>query len=241
MQNHIEFDPEFALLTVSVNPGETIRAESGAMVSMAGVEMETKSGGFFKALKRKILGGESIFQNYFTGGPQGGWVMIAPGTPGSIVTSELQPGRAMYLQSGAYLASTPNVEMNTKFQGAKGLFSGESIFFLKCYTEEAPGTLHFNSYGAIKQIDVQPGQEITVDTGHVVAFDETLDYRVTKAGNMKSAILGGEGLVMIFSGQGRLYTQTRNAQGLANVLAPFIPTSNSGGSSALNIAGDLFG
>ena len=88
MQNHIEFDPEFALLTVAVNPGETIRAESGAMVSMAGVEMETKSGGFFKALKRKVLGGESIFQNYFTGGPQGGWVMIAPGTPGSIVTSE---------------------------------------------------------------------------------------------------------------------------------------------------------
>ena len=56
MQNHIEFDPEFALLTVAVNPGETIRAESGAMVSMAGVEMETKSGGFFKALKEKGIG-----------------------------------------------------------------------------------------------------------------------------------------------------------------------------------------
>ena len=133
----------------------------------------------------------------------------------------------IYIQGGSYLASTPNVETDTKFQGMKGFFSGESMFFVQATSNNGVGRVWYNSFGAIKQIPVEPGQTITVDTGHVVAFDDGVQYTINKVGGMKSFLVGGEGLVMNFSGQGTVWIQTRNVGSLAAKLVPFLPSRGS--------------
>jgi len=228
MEEQVEFQPAYAMLTLSLAAGEAVRVEPGAMVAQENVTMETKSsGGFFKGLKKMAFGGESFFLNTFTGGAGGGWISLAPSAPGDLAWFDVQPGRQLFIQSGSFMASASNVQTDTQFQGLKGAFSGESMFFIRAYTEDGmPGRVYYNSYGAIKAIPVQQGQTVTVDTGHVVAFEDTLQYQIGKVGGMKSFMFGGEGLVMNFSGQGTIWIQTRNLSGLASILIPFIPTGN---------------
>lgn len=225
MQEHFEFNPSYAMLTIAMSPGEQIKSEPGAMVSMQGCEMSTQSsGGFLKGLKKMAFGGESFFLNTFSAGPAGGWVSLAPSGPGDIQAYDVSPGRELFIQGGSYLASTVGVETDTKFQGMKGLFSGESAFFIRAFTQQESGRVYFNSFGAIKAIPIQPGQTVTVDTGHVVAFESTVQYTVNKVGGMKSLAFGGEGLVMNFTGQGTVWIQTRNFGALVDRLMPFLPT-----------------
>lgn len=228
MEEQVEFQPAYAMLTLSLAAGEAVRVEPGAMVAQENVTMETKSsGGFFKGLKKMAFGGESFFLNTFTGGAGGGWISLAPSAPGDLAWFDVQPGRQLYIQSGSFMASASNVQTDTQFQGLKGAFSGESMFFIRAYTEDGmPGRVYYNSYGAIKAIPVQQGQTVTVDTGHVVAFEDTLQYQIGKVGGMKSFMFGGEGLVMNFSGQGTIWIQTRNLSGLASILIPFMPKGN---------------
>ena len=228
MEEQVEFQPAYAMLTLSLAAGEAVRVEPGAMVAQENVTMETKSsGGFFKGLKKMAFGGESFFLNTFTGGAGGGWISLAPSAPGDLAWFDVQPGRQLYIQSGSFMASASNVQTDTQFQGLKGAFSGESMFFIRAYTEDGmPGRVYYNSYGAIKAIPVQQGQTVTVDTGHVVAFEDTLQYQIGKVGGMKSFMFGGEGLVMNFSGQGSIWIQTRNVSALAGMIIPFIPTNN---------------
>ncbi len=227
MEEQVEFQPAYAMLTLSLAAGEAVRVEPGAMVAQENVTMETKSsGGFFKGLKKMAFGGESFFLNTFTGGAGGGWISLAPSAPGDLAWFDVQPGRQLFIQSGSFMASTSNVQTDTQFQGLKGAFSGESLFFIRAFTEDGlPGRVYYNAFGAIKQITVQPGQTVTVDTGHVVAFEDSLQYQIGKVGGMKSFMFGGEGLVMNFSGQGTIWIQTRNVSALAGMIIPFIPTN----------------
>ena len=98
------------------------------------------------------------------------------------------------------------------------------MFFIRAFTGAGTGRVYYCSFGAIKEIPIQPGQTVTVDTGHVVAFTDGVDYQIGKVGGMKSLIFGGEGLVMHFTGQGSVWIQTRNVPSLANMLIPFMPT-----------------
>jgi uncharacterized protein (TIGR00266 family) len=138
---------------------------------------------------------------------------------------DVSPGRELFIQSGSYLASNTTIQTDTKFQGMKGFFSGESMFFIRAFTE-SQGRVYFNSFGAIKPIVIQPGKSVTVDTGHVVAFESSVQYSIKKLGGLKSALLGGEGLVMDFTGQGTVWVQTRNISSFASRLIPFMPKSS---------------
>jgi len=216
----------FSLLTVHLEGNEQLLVEPGAMVSMMNMQMKTKtSGGFGKALGKAFLGGESFFMNTFTADPRGGWISLAPGGIGDIMGQDLPPGAQLTIQKGSYMASTINVKTDTKFQGGKGIFSGEGMFLLTATTEgQYMGRIWLTSFGGIKEIMVEPGQELVVDTGNLVAFETAgLQYKVNKVGGMKSFFFGGEGLVMIFTGKGRVWIQTREPQGLAGVLAPYLP------------------
>lgn len=232
MQEKLEFNPSYSMLTISLGPGEAIKAEPGAMVAQSGVQMVTGMGsgggigGFFKSVAKAVVGGESFFLNTFTADPSGGWVSLAPGLPGDIAWFDIQPNQPLFIQGGSFLASTINVETDTKFQGMKGLFSGESMFFIHATTQAGSGRVYYNSYGAIKAIQIEQGQNITVDTGHVVAFTNGVQYTVGKVGGLKSLAFGGEGLVMHFSGEGTVWIQTRNLGSLASQLIPFMPTSS---------------
>lgn len=225
MQEKLEFNPSYSMLTITLEPGEAVKAEPGAMVAQGGVQMVTgMSGGFFKGFKKALFGGESFFLNTFTAEAGGGWVSLAPGLPGDIAWFDVASNQNLFIQGGSFLACTPNVETDTKFQGLKGMFSGEKMFFIRAFTNEGNGRVYYNSYGAIKPIQIQPGENVTVDTGHVVAFTDGVEYNIGKVGGIKSLVFGGEGLVMHFSGSGTIWIQTRNLGGLASQLIPFMPS-----------------
>ncbi len=222
MQSEIRHNPDFAVIRVQFDqPGEQVVAESGAMVARdTAMTMETNMrGGLGSALKRKLLGGESLFQNTFTCTQPGQTVWIAPAPEGAIQQVDLQQGMEIFLQSGAYLASGQGVQLDTKWQGAKGFFSGEGLFLLRAYGE---GPLWFSTYGGIHAVDIgQQYQGYICDTSHMVAFTQGLNYSINKVGGLKSLFLSGEGLVCTFQGQGRLWMQTRNPGALANFLHGF--------------------
>jgi uncharacterized protein (TIGR00266 family) len=222
MQTEIKYNPDFAAVRVQFDmAGEQLVTESGAMVARdTAVTMTTNMrGGFGSALKRKLLGGESLFQNTFTATAPGQTVWVAPAPEGAIEFVDLQPGQEIYMQSGAYLCSTPGIQLDTKFQGGKGFFSGEGLFLLRVHGH---GRVWFCTYGAIHAVDIgQQYRGYICDTGHMVAFTQGLTYSVNKVGGMKSLFLSGEGLVCTFQGQGRLWMQTRNPGGLAGFLHPF--------------------
>jgi uncharacterized protein (TIGR00266 family) len=222
MQVDIQASPSFAMGTIRLGAGESVKVEAGAMAAMsAGVEIQTAStGGLLGGLKRSMLGGESFFINTFTA-TTGGEVAVAPKLPGDIIHLPLAGG-AMLVQSGSWIASEPSVEVDTKWGGAKTFFSGEGLFMLHC---SGAGDMLVSSYGAIVDRQLQPGEVYTVDTGHIVAFDEAVTYAVRKVGNWKSTILGGEGLVTDFTGPGRLLLQTRSSQELIDWLTVSLPFS----------------
>jgi uncharacterized protein (TIGR00266 family) len=222
MQVDIQASPSFAMGTIRLGAGESVKVEAGAMAAMSGdVEIVTASqGGLLGGLKRSVLGGESFFINTFTA-TSSGEVAVAPKLPGDLIHLPLG-GAAMFVQSGSWIASEPGVEVDTKWGGAKTFFSGEGLFLLRC---SGAGDMLVSSYGAIIERQLQPGEVVTIDTGHIVAFDEGVTYAVRKAGSWKSTLLGAEGLVTDFTGPGRLLVQTRSPQELIGWLTANLPFS----------------
>ena len=230
MEIESEYGPAFTMMTANLAAGEQIKVEPGAMVAQSeGLEMKTGMGsggglgGFMKSMMKSAFGGESFFVNTYTAGPSGGWISLAPSSPGDIETFDLNPGQSFYMQGGAFMASTINVDTSTKFQGAKSLFSREGAFFLRAEAADVPGSVFFTSYGAMKEIEVTPDKPIKIDNGHVVAFSEGLNYQISKVKGLGSFFFGGEGFTLDFHGSGSVWIQTRNIQSLANQLIPFLP------------------
>jgi uncharacterized protein (TIGR00266 family) len=214
--------PDFGVVRVTFDqPGEQMLVESSAMVGRdSAVDMKTQMrGGLLAAAKRKMLGGESVFQNTFTATAPGQTLWFAPGPEGDVESFNLDGSYPIFLQSGAFLACGTGVNLDTKWGGAKGFFSGAGLFLLKC---EGHGPLFFNCYGGMHAVDVGPAGYIC-DTTHIVGFTAGLQYNVTKLGGLKSLFFSGEGLVCHFYGQGRLWISTRNPSSLAAFLAAFRP------------------
>ena len=149
--------------------------------------------------------------------------------PGDIQERQLVQGADLFVQKGAFLASWGPVELSSKFQGFRGVLSGEGLFFLRAYVEELPGTVFFHSYGAVREIALEPGRELVVDTGHLVAFTGGVDYSVRRVGGgIRSMIGSGEGLVMELSGSGLVWVQTRNLSSLTSWMSSLLKDSDSG-------------
>ena len=209
----IDCTPDFSLLTVQIPAGMTLKVEASAMATMdPNINMKTKLKGGFG----RFLTGESLFINDFTAEGGAGEMTIAPGPPGDMDHVFLD-NDTIYLQNSAYVASSPAIQIETKWQGLmKGFFSGESLFLIRC---SGTGDLWFNTYGAIVEIDVSG--DYVVDTGHIVAFTSGLDYRISSVGGYKSLFFSGEGLVCRFSGMGKVWIQTRKVPALASWIWPY--------------------
>jgi uncharacterized protein (TIGR00266 family) len=216
----IECRPDFAFLTVQIPRDKMLKVEASAMATMdTHIEMKTRMKGGLGRLLTK----ESLFVNEFTavGGP--GEIKIAPGPPGDLEHLALS-GETVFLQGSSYVASTPEVTVETKWQGLmKGFFSGESLFLIRC---SGTGDLWFNTYGAILEIDVSG--DYVVDTGHIVAFTDGLDYSVSKVGGYKSLFLSGEGFVCRFQGEGKVWIQSRKAPAFIWWANAYRPVKNRG-------------
>jgi uncharacterized protein (TIGR00266 family) len=222
MEYEILYGPAYALGRIRLNPGETIQAEAGAMVSMSStVDIKTEArGGLLGGLKRSVLGGESFFLNTFSAQAAGAELTIAPALPGDIIPIEMDGTKQMFVQSGSFLASTAGISYDTKFGGGKTFFSREGLFLLKA---QGSGTMWVSSYGAIHIIDLGAGETYRIDTGHMVAFEEGMGYDVARIAGWKSTLLSGEGLVVNLSGPGRFYMQTRSPESFIAWLAPKLP------------------
>ncbi|MDJ1168458.1 TIGR00266 family protein [Roseofilum sp. BLCC_M154] len=224
----IDHSPAYASLVLNLRPQQKVLVEASAMAAMdTSITMQSKmKGGMLKSVGR-MFGGESLFINEFTAQKQAGSLYISPGVPGDIEYYALDGTKSLMVQSSGFVACSDTVEIDTNFQGFKGFFSGESLFLLRA---SGRGDFWFSSYGAIIEIPVT--RDYVVDTGYVVAFEDTLQYNVEMIGglsfkSLKTGILGGEGLVCRFRGQGRLWIQTRGIYPLLNFLYPFRPVKSS--------------
>ncbi|MFZ6708600.1 TIGR00266 family protein [Undibacterium sp. TC9W] len=214
----IDGSPDFGFVTVQLPPGQMLKVEASAMATMdTNLVMKTKMKGGIS----RMLSGENLFLNEFTAENGPGEIGIAPATPGDLIHRYMR-GETLYLQSGAFVASTPGINIETKWQGlTKGFFSGESLFLIRASGE---GDLWLNSYGAIIEIDVKDGY--VVDTGNIVAFTEGLEYSISKVGGYKSLFFSGEGFVCRFKGEGKLWIQTRSVGAFAGWAGQYRPTKD---------------
>jgi len=213
---NFDCQPDFAFLTVTIPEGKTLKVEASAMVAMdTNIAMKTKFKGGFS----RFLTGESLFVNEFTAEHADREMSIAPSAPGDMAHVHLDED-TIYFQNSAYVASSMEIDIQSKWQGLmKGFFSGEKMFLIKC---SGTGDLWFNSYGGIIEVDVQG--EYVVDTGHIVAFTDGLEYAVSSVGGYKSLFFSGEGLVCRFRGSGKIWIQTRQLPAFLRWILPFRPT-----------------
>ena len=227
MQISIKYQPSYSLAIVSLSTGESIQAESGAMVSMSSnIQIETgMKGGMLGAVARKVMGGESLFANTFTAQGAPGEITLAPSLPGDI-TQVAMSNETLLIQSGSFLAGDPTLNLDLKWGGARTFFGSEGLFLLRA---TGSGPILLSSYGAIHQVQMTGAAPYLCDTGHVVAFTQNLQFDVRKVGGWKSTLLSGEGLVCEFQGSGTLYLQTRSTQAFLSWLIPRIPTGTGGG------------
>lgn len=232
--------PAYGVARLTLGGGEQVRAEAGAMMAMSGgVELAAKAeGGVMKSIKRAALGGESFFISTYTAPTQGGFVDVAARLPGDITSYTVAPSQALFVSKGSWIASEANVEMNTKWGGFKTMFGSEGGFILRA---EGQGQLVFACYGALEVWNLEAGQHFTVDTGHMVAYEESVQMNLRKAtGGLVQSFKSGEGLVFDFEGPGRVWTQTRNPNELLGWISATLGSGSSGGPGE-NVLGGLFG
>lgn len=224
MQAELMYRPSYAMARLTLTPGEEVRVEGGAMVSMSsGMVLETKmQGGFLKSLARAALGGESFFINTYKAPANGGEINVAPALPGDMFVLEIAGGSLM-VQSGSFVASEIGIEIDTAWGGAKTFFASEGLVMLKA---TGSGKLVLSSYGAIHELELAAGQSHTVDTGHLVAFSEGMGFDVRSVGGLKSTLFSGEGLVVDLSGPGRVLMQSRSMDAFLSWLIPKLPKSD---------------
>lgn len=230
VRHTIEHGPSFAMLNVDLMPGQVLIAEAGSMVARSShVAMEVKmnagpNAGFFGKLKaifialiRKAVGGETFFVNHFSA-PQPGKVWIAPGLSGQIVHRVMGPQDRLIMSSGAYLCSVGAIDIKMKFGGLKSLLAKEGAFMLETTGQ---GELWFTSYGGIQTVEVNGS--FIVDNGHLVGYEGNLEMKIRSAGGgLMGFMASGEGLVCEFTGQGRVYIQSRNTSSLVSWLGPHL-------------------
>lgn len=234
MKIKVEHRPAYALGIVDLDNGESVKAESGAMVSMSGnVQVQSGiQGGLFKSALRKVLGGESFFVNTFTAAAGPGQVTFAPSLPGDV--NDLEIAGDLYVQSGSYLAGGPSVDIDIKWGGARSFFASEGLFLLHL---RGQGHVLLSSFGAIHRIPLDGALPLVVDTGHVVAFDSTVQWSVRKVSGMFTSLISGEGLVCEFTGRGNVWLQTRSNQAFLDWLIPRLPTAHTSSGGRGDVGG----
>lgn len=233
MNIEIKYRPTNSIAQVSLDNGEQVVAEPGAMIGMTtNVQMSTgmresskkKKGGLLGKIAsaaKQMLSGESFFTNTFTaaGGP--GEVILAPALAGDIFVEDV-PQTGITMQSGAYIANTPGVDVEAKMGNANTFFGGEGLFVLEA-TPTGPGQqVVIGAFGGIEEMQVDGS--IVIDNGHLVAWDSTLQMNLKKASSSwLGSLLSGEGKVFEISGQGRVWIQTRQPIEFGQAVGQMLP------------------
>lgn len=226
MKSDILYPGAFPMVRIDLAAGESVKAESGAMVAVAPtIDVESKlEGGFLGALSRKMLTGEKFFFQTLRAARGAGEVLLAPTVPGDIVILELDGVSEYLVQKDGFLAGAEGVKIESRMQSlSRGLLGGEGFFILRI---SGTGQLLLNSFGAIHRVELKPDQEYIVDNSHLVAWTATTTYAVEKAAaGWIASFTSGEGFVCRFRGPGVVYIQSRNPGGFGAWIRQFIPVS----------------
>ncbi len=219
----------FESALIRLGPGERFVSESGAMYRASAnvdIDVTTKSrgsGGLLSGVKRLLARESFFFSTYSTNDGQVGEVGLAPTHQGEVFLIDVDPSTVWVCTGGSYLGSDTVLKVDTKFQGLKGFATGESLSFVEV---SGSGQLLVSAFGRLVETEVEDA--VTVDTGHVVAFENTLQYTITKAGgSWLQSWLAGEGFVMNFTGQGRILTQSHNPNSFGAALGRILPPRKS--------------
>lgn len=225
---------DMQMVMVELSQQEKIFATAGAMIYMSGnMNMTTSSRGtgMMGGIKRKLIGESFLFTEF---APQGGngVVTFAGPAPGTIKTLQVAPGKEYTLQKGSFLCATEGVNLDMTKQKTIGssMFGGAGWWLQKV---SGTGTVFIHTFGNMMEMDLAPGQSIKVDTEMVVGWEPSVSYEVTRAGNVKTALFGGEGLFLNhLKGPGKVMIQSQTARGLASVLTPYMPKQRESSSSS---------
>lgn len=212
---------------VELNQGEAMYTQSGAMAWMdPSITPETKmEGGLLKGIGRKFTG-ESLFMVTYTAGNEGAKIAFASTVPGKIINVDFQGSGSLICQKDAFLCAERGVKLDTIFTkklGA-GVFGGEGFILQKLY---GTGTAFLEIDGDSVSKELAPGEVLLVDTGNVVAFEESVNYEIQRVKGAKNIFFGGEGLFLTkLTGPGKIILQTQNFNDFAGRIASLIPTSS---------------
>jgi uncharacterized protein (TIGR00266 family) len=220
MKVDIQCAPAYALAYCYLEADEYLKAEPGAMTAMSGgiqVQATAGPGGVTKGLMRKAFANESFFMTRYTSRVHGGWVALSPRYPGDIAVIDIHPDRPLLAEQGSFLAVSQGLEVDVRLGNLGTIAMREGATLQKIHGE---GTALLCSYGGIQRFGLAGGQQIVVDTGHLVAFTQGMGFTVGPLSGLVTAKLSGEGLVAQLTGPGEVYIQTRAEDQLQSWLMP---------------------
>ncbi len=221
MDYEFSHQPSYTHLRVTLERGESIVAEPGAMVGHSPtitVETETSREGLLSSAK-SMLGGESLFTNTFTAEDGAGTVSLAPPTPGDIMSHQLQD-ETLYSTDGAFIAGTDGIDIDSEVGGLRSVLGEAGVTPLAL---KGTGTVFIDAYGGLEKLELAAGESYVLDNEHLIAWDNEIDYSTRRVGGLKSTLLSGEGLVFEFAGPGTAWYQTRDIDSLVELLASRLP------------------
>ena len=227
MKYEILHGDAFPVVQCDLQYGESLKAESDAMIAMsASLELTgNMDRNILGGLARRFLAGESFFFQTIQASRGPGRVLLGHAAPGGIIDVELDGSYGLRVQKNGFLASTPGVEVDTAMQNlTQGFFSREGLFVLNL---RGRGLVFLSSFGAIHSINLEAGEEVIIDNGHLVAWPDYMQYRIEKASNgWISSIMSGECLVCRFRGPGTVLIQTRKPEAFAQWLRGMLPSGS---------------
>lgn len=213
----------FLVVTCGLANGEQMITEGGSMVWMTpNMQMETRAGGI-GGMFSKAFSGENLFQNIYTARGEGS-ITFGSSFPGQILAMNIQPGQDLILQKSAFLASEVGVQLSIHFSKrfSTGLFGGEGFIMQRL---SGCGIAFAEIDGDVVTYDLQPGQQLVVDTGNIAGFTSSVQMEIRQVPGLKNKLFGGEGLFnTVLTGPGRIWLQTMPVSGVAAAILPYIPT-----------------
>lgn len=221
MRVEVKYGSSGTAVLCHLSAGEKLTAESGSFMAMTpNLQMTTSTrsrgkSGLFTGVKR-LFSGESFFLNHFHADSDAHLWLSTP-LPGDISVHELK-GESLIVSGGSYIAGSDSIGIDLQFQGLKGFLTGENLFWIKA---QGTGSLILGSFGEIYCVDVK--DEYIVDTGHIVAFEETLNFTISKIGSSwLNSFLGGEGFICRFKGRGKVWCQSHSPSSFGHELSPYL-------------------
>lgn len=214
------------MVEITLEKGETIKCENGAMSWMSDdIKMNTSMGGIGKAITR-AMGGEKVFLNEFTAEKGGAQISFTSCFPGNIIAVEVGRGREIVCEKSSFLCGTEGINTSVFFQKKLGnlFFGGEGIIMQKI---SGTGMVFLEINGSAHEKMLAKGEKLIISTGHLAMMDASCSMDVKLVKGAKNMLFGGEGLFQtVVTGPGRVVLQSMNAAKMAEALIPYMPVQS---------------